>query len=456
MRATAGLRETAETIFRGALADCSIERAFERKIRIAAGEDGHRWLVSGVEAADLGRVKRIRIVAVGKAAAEMLWAILPGLREASLYDLGGVLIAREMPADLPPEFQFFAGGHPLPNEASCAGARAALEMLHGLRVDKERVAETLCLFLVSGGGSAMMELPLDPAIPLDDVVSFYRELVHCGGTIAEINCVRKHFSAVKGGRLAMAADGVASLSLFVSDVPPGHLDALASGPTLPDASTIEECRENLDRYKLLERFPASVRRFFERQDLPETPKPGELVARAATLLTSDDLAEAARVRAEELGFHAVIDNRCDDWDYRAAAEYLVGRIRGLREEHSRVCLISSGEVTVELPDARGAGVGGRNQHFGLYAGTLLKESDAAMVILSAGSDGIDGNSLAAGAVVDEQTLQRGVEVRLEALRALESFDSGGFLERVGGVVGTGATGNNLRDLRILLSERGTG
>ncbi|MEO6910825.1 MAG: MOFRL family protein, partial [Edaphobacter sp.] len=156
------------------------------------------------------------------------------------------------------------------------------------------------------------------------------------------------------------------------------------------------------------------------------------------------------------------DNACDDWNYRAAAEYLLNRLRGLRSEHPKVCLISAGEVTVELPSMNAAGseegqnvfgAGGRNQHFSLYAATLLGPSDASTVILSAGSDGIDGNSVAAGAVVDEQTLQKRSGRGAEAQRALQDFDSYTFLERVGGTIVTGATGNNLRDLRILLAER---
>ncbi len=457
------LREMAQGLFRQSLIDCSVEQALARKIRVAAGVGRLQLLVDGVEAIDLDHVKHIRIVAAGKASTAMLGVILPHLESLPQCDVAGVLIAREVSLHLPPNFQFFLGGHPLPNEDSCAGARAALAMLRAVQEDKARAAETLCLFLISGGASAMMELPLDPAISLEDMVGFHRELVHCGASIAEINCVRKHFSAVKGGRLAMAAGGVASLSLLVSDVPPGHLDTLASGPTLPDASTIYQCREVLARYDLLERFPLSVQRYFSRHDLPETPKEGELTARAATLLASDDLAEAARIRAEELGFCAVIDNTCDDWDYRAAAEYLVNRLRGLRDEYPRVCLISSGEVTVKLPSMpadgglkkAASGAGGRNQHFGLYAATLLDASDASTVVLSAGSDGIDGNSPAAGAVVDEQTLQRSAGMRADAERALESFDSYTFLERIGATLVTGATGNNLRDLRILLAERPT-
>ncbi|WP_433984136.1 DUF4147 domain-containing protein [Tunturiibacter empetritectus] len=247
--------------------------------------------------------------------------------------------------------------------------------------------------------------------PLKTRSAFTASLVHSGASIAEINCVRKHFSAIKGGRLAMHAEGILSYSLLISDVPLGHLDALASGPTLPDTSTVEQCREILARYDLMKRFPASLRRFFGNPDLPETPKAHQFSARSLTLITSDDLAEATQRRAENLGFYAVIDNSCDDWDYRRAAVYLLERLRSLRRDHARVCLISSGEVTVELPErspetnGTGAshrlGIGGRNQHFALYAATLLQSSPGSTVVLSAGTDGIDGNSIAAGAVVGE-------------------------------------------------------
>jgi len=447
---SAALREMARSIFIQSLADCSVEQAFARLVRVS---DGQRLLIDDTESIDLERVKRLRVVAVGKASAAMLRALLSCLKGLP-NDVTGVLIAGEQPADLPSGFQFFAGGHPLPNEASQAGAQAALEMLRSLRNEDGGSAGALCLFLVSGGGSAMMELPLDPSITLAEMRSFHRELVHSGASIAEINCIRKHFSAVKGGRLAMAAGGATMLSLLVSDVPPGHQDALASGPTLPDTSTVDQCREILARYELPSRFPASVRRFFERRDLPETPKPGSFEARAVTLLSSDQLAEVARTRAEELGFHAVIDNTCDDWDYQAAAEYLVDRVRSLRRAHPRACLISTGELTVKLSSAAtdpgSIGLGGRNQHFGLYAATLLAPSDAATVVLSAGSDGIDGNSPAAGAMVDEGTLQYGDAA---ARRSLQEFDSYRFLAQLGATIVTGATGNNLRDLRILLTAR---
>jgi len=450
-------RDAAEAIFRHALANCSIEQTLERRFREIVSSE------------DLRNIQQIRIVAAGKAAAPMLAATLAQLERspaAPPRKIAGVLIAPQRPAVLPSGFQFFAGGHPLPNQASFAGARAALDLLS----DTDPAPHTLCLFLISGGASAMMELPLDPAITLADTIGLYRELVHSGASITEINCVRKHFSAVKGGRLALAARGLPAVSVLVSDVPPGRLDALASGPTLPDTSTVAECREILDPYHLLPRFPPSIRRFFERDDLPETPKPGDFSARSITLLTSGDLADAARRHAEALGYYVVIDNTCDDWDYRDAARYLLDRLRELRRSHPRACLLSAGEITVSLPGSaanennidskdgintaeqrKPIGLGGRNQQFALYAASLLTSSDASTAILSAGSDGIDGNSAAAGAVIDDQTLAAPT-LRAEAAHALDCFDTTPLLDRLGAALVTGPTDNNLRDLRILLAD----
>ena len=453
----------ARAIFTQALAECSIERAFGQKIRITNAADGTVRLVIGDGVVDLARVAQVRVIAIGKAAGTLLAALLPRLPLPAPCDVQGVLIAPKSPPQLPMGFQFFAGGHPLPNEASFDGARAILSMLNEVPKVKSGVAESLCLFLVSGGASAMMELPLDPTITLEDTIAFHRMLVHSGASIAEMNCVRKHFSAVKGGRLAAAAQGAECFSIVVSDVPAGHLDSIASGPTVPDTSTLAECREILQRYKLLERFPASVRQFFTSADLPETPKPQDLVTHSLMLLDAGDLADAARKHAEQLGFHVVIDNTCDDWDYRAASEYLLTRLRALRREQARVCLVSVGEVAVSAANDSliVSGNGGRNQHFALYTATQLEPSDAPIAVLSAGSDGIDGNSTAAGAVIDEHTLSspdigaegRSVEqLRTEADAALQQFCSFPFLQSRGAILTTGPTGNNLRDLRLLLAE----
>jgi glycerate 2-kinase len=446
----ADLRDTARRIFDQSLVDCSVEQAVARHVSVR-GEA----LQVGEETIDLGGVQRVRIVAVGKAARTMLVSLLQQLRLPGQCDLAGVLIAPEKSPNvsekLPSGIQFFAGGHPSPNQASFAGARAALTMLRELPRDDEE--ESLCFFLISGGASAMMELPLDPGISLKDTARFHRALIGSGASITEINCVRKHFSAVKGGRLVQAAGNAMCRSLLLSDVPVGREDALGSGPTIPDSSTIEECREILERYQLLAQFPAAVRRFFESNGLVETPKPQELQAQASVLLSAQTLAEAAANNARALGYFSVIDNSCDEWAYKAAARHLLNRLRTLRTNYPRACIISTGEVSVTLPPSNDTvgtvGIGGRNQQFALYAATLLSPEDDPAAILSAGSDGIDGNSPAAGAVVDRETVAGDALSR--AMNTLEQFDAHSFLSDRRAAIITGPSGNNLRDLRIFMA-----
>jgi len=445
------LREVARTIFEHALADCSVEKAVARHVSVRDG-----ILHIGAEAIDLRGIQRVRIVAAGKASRTMLHSLLRQLAFPTSFDLAGVLIAPEasprFQSQLPDGFQYFWGGHPSPNEASFAGAQAALTMLR--KLPQGAPEESLCFFLISGGASAMMELPLDPTISLADTADFHRALVASGATITEMNCVRKHFSAVKGGRLALAAGKATCRSLLISDVPIGREDALGSGPTLPDTSTVAECKDILDRYHLLPRFPAAVRHFFESSALAETPKPAEFHARATVLLNAQSLAESAARHAQALGLTPVIDNTCDEWEYKAAAHYLLDRLRNLRNRQSSLCLISVGELSVGLPAENGnhgaIGVGGRNQQFVLYAATMLTSDDDPVAILSAGSDGIDGNSPAAGAVLDRGALPTG-DVD-SACRVLQSFNTYPFLRDRNAAIVMGPSGNNLRDLRILVTR----
>jgi len=441
------LKVTARSIFAQALADCRIDRAFDRMLRTSTDAHGTHLILDSREILTLDRLKHVRIVSIGKAGAAMLTSLLSRLPLPPSCDLQGVLIAGERPLNLPTTIQHFPGGHPVPNEASFAGASAALATVRAIA--HAPANEALCIFLISGGASAMMELPLDPTISLADTVAFHQALVHSGASIVEINCVRKHFSAVKGGRLALAAGNSQKISLLVSDVPPAHLDALASGPTIADPTSVADCREIIARYNLLDRFPQSVRRFLASPDLPETPKPGAFVSQSWKLLDSDELARTAQAHAAGLGFHAVVDNTCDDWTCNAATDYLLNRLRNLRREHPRVCLISTGEVTVQIPTSvPGPAIGGRNQHLALYLATLLRPDDSPIAVLSAGSDGIDGNSDAAGAIIDEHTLDG---VAPAAQHALATFNSSSWLSAIGATVVTGPTGHNLRDLRILLA-----
>ena len=433
-------REDALDIFRYALNASRVETAMEREVRFDSGElqiGGHRY--------SLDQYRRLRLIAFGKAASPMLWAFLRQTgSEAERF--GGIVVAPELMKLLPSRFRVYRGGHPSPNEASVTAAADVLETLRSL------TKRDLVIFLVSGGGSAMVEQFLTPGVSVDVIATTHKALVESGAPIAAINAVRKHLSAVKGGRLAEVAAPAEQMTIFVSDVPEGELDALSSGPTLPDRSTTEDVYRIAEKYGLAESVPAVIATMFRDRTLVETPKPGDGIfdrSRWCVLLDSGSLEDAAAVRARELGWHVEIDNRCDDWSAERAGGYLLERVRELRRERARVCLLSAGEVTVRVA-AGATGKGGRNQHFALLCSDGIAGDE--ITVLSAGSDGIDGNSLAAGAVVDGSTTREAEAAGYPVAAALAAFDSNSLLTLLGDTIVTGPTGNNLRDLRILLAS----
>ena len=448
------LQAGALDIFQTALKECDIALAFDRHLHFEG-----RALVRHPSPRlpeirqPLEKFKDFYVIALGKAALTMLDALLDRLPPK--VRVHGVCSAPSVPKKRRAGIRYFAGGHPLPNEDSLAAARAALDLMKHARKD------TFVFFLISGGGSAMMELPRDKRISLDDTIAFHETLVASGATITEINTVRKYFSAIKGGRLAVAAPEAEKLSLLLADVPLKDLAAVASSPTLPDYSTPAQCAEILHRYHLPERFPPGVRAYFAMlgQQLAQAaangsnPKPTVNPFERAqfdTLLSNHDFVNAARDRAQSLGYRVVIDNTCDDWDYAEAARYLLARFHELRRETPRLCLISSGEVTVHL--SRNPGCGGRNQHFALKAAMdLANYPDEPLAVLSAGSDGVDGNSPAAGAIADPTTIARARAYNFDPEATLARFDSCTLFTALGDSVVTGPTGNNLRDLRILMA-----
>ena len=219
---------------------------------------------------------------------------------------------------------------------------------------------------------------------------------------------------------------------------------------MPDSTTVADCYAIAERYQLRERLPQSVRSIVEARNLVETPKAGDpAFARSQylTVLANATAVRAAVERAALAGFAVDLDNSCDDWDFRPAADYLLERLRRLRKGVSRACLISGGEVTVKV--GAEAGAGGRNQHFALYC--AQKIAGESITVLSAGTDGIDGNSPAAGAIADGSTLERAKQQGFEAATSLANFDSYSLFHAIGDAIVTGPTGNNVRDLRILLA-----
>ena len=429
------MRDIARGIFLHALEEASIAKAFAQHVHCGRGvlricEDLYH----------LQAYSRVLVISIGKAGHTMVEALA---QQMGASVLEGIVASSIEPSTQIRGFRYFRGGHPTPNAESVHAANAILKALDA------QTAASLVIFLISGGGSSMVEKPIDDEISLDDLIATYRALVLSGAPIAEINAIRKHLSAVKGGRLARAAFPAQQVSLLLSDVPSGAPDALASGPTMPDSTSVEDCCRIAEKHVLLPQFPNSVRELFERRALEETPKSDDQAfygSRWWTLLSNETAVEQAEAAAERAGFVVHVDNSCDDWDYERAAEYLLKRLRELRKEAGRVCLISGGEVTVKVTNG---GTGGRNQQFALACAAKIAGEN--ITVLSAGTDGVDGNSPAAGAVVDGTTVSRAQSKGLDVNLALKKFDAYPLFSALGDSLEIGATGNNLRDLRILLA-----
>jgi hydroxypyruvate reductase len=428
------MKTIARHIFDHAMRESSMSAAFQRHVSFERGV-----LRICDDLYDLNAYSRVFVIAIGKAAHSMVDA----LHQQTGQRFEGILASPVQPEFHVRGFRYFHGGHPLPNGDSIRAGAAILKSLSTLN------ESSLVIYLISGGASACAEKPIDEEISLDDLIQTYRALVLSGARIGEINSIRKHLSAIKGGRLAQAAYPAQQVSILISDVPDNAPDALASGPTMPDSSTIGDCNSVVTKYSLLQEFPASVRELFERHVLEETLKsddPAFIRARWWTVLSNSNLLEAAKKDAERQGFATFIDNSCDDWDYRKAADYLLDRIRKLRQANERVCLLSGGEITVRVTDG---GIGGRNQQFALYCADKIVGDD--ICVLSAGSDGIDGNSDSAGAIVDGATAKRAKARGLDLENHLASFNAYPLFEALNDSIVIGPTGNNLRDIRILLT-----
>jgi len=436
----ADLKQIARQIFHETLAAIDIPAAMQSKL----GRHGTR-IVCGEKSFNLSDFEKLRVVAIGKAAHAMVEGLVAVL--APFVRFEGVVSAPAAPRKQALGLKYFEAGHPIPSEESRKAAEAILALLR--KCDEK----TLIFFLLSGGGSALADLPLDERQTLQDVQQFHRALVTCGASIDEMNTVRKHLSAVKGGRLAVAAGKATKITLAVSDVPAGREAALASGPTLPDPTTVANTNRILAQYDLKEKFPVALCRWLDDGKMLETPKAGDPAFRNAhflLLLGMDDLFHPAHRAAEAEGFIACCDNTTDDWPVEKAAEYLLIQLEELHKIHPghRVALIADGEVSSPVT---GNGIGGRNSAFVLAC--VEKITGKKIAVLSAGTDGIDGNSPAAGAVANGQTLEMARRCELDPVEAFRGSDAYTFFSKLGDAIVTGPTGNNLRDLRILLADR---
>jgi hydroxypyruvate reductase len=440
MNSAADFRNIALEIFHRTLAGIEVESV----VRASARLNGDQLLV-GEEELELAQFKRIVVIAIGKASVPMARAIenIPGGRISD-----GVVATNAVVGHLPQSLPVLIGGHPLPNAGSLEAAARALEILRGNDAE-----ETLALFLISGGGSALFERPIDPRVTLDDLQAINRVLVGCGAVIGEMNVVRRFLSAVKGGRLAAAAPRSRQVSLYVSDVNGDDLSTVSSGPTLPGAITRSDFDRIVARYDLLNKFPAHVSALISTGSLPDLPRAGDENSRRSHHLLLDNrkaLIEAGRIAESDFGCVVEIAHDLVEGDVETMMLTHIERLVALRHRHAgkTVCLLSGGEVVCPV---RGDGQGGRNQEFVLRAAIHLHQRGLSnVVVLSAGTDGIDGNSPADGAIADSDTLRRAEAKGLSAERHLQNSDSFNFFDKLGDAIITGPTGNNVRDLRILI------
>lgn len=399
---------------------------------------------------DLRRFGRIIAFGAGKASARMalgLEAILGGRLS------GGAVVTKTGHVERLSRIELIEASHPVPDGTSAAAAEALLKL------GREADGRTLFIGLTSGGGSALLCAP-SAGLSLEDKKETTRILLGCGASIREINGVRKHLSAIKGGLLAAALAPATIANLILSDVIGDDPSAIASGITAPDPTTFGDAVAILGRYGILETVPAAVRRILEegaRSLHPETPKPGEpCFGRTHNLVigSNHQAVLAAQAEAQALGYSALVLTSRLEGEAREAGRFLMAiaediRDRGLPME-APACLLCGGETTVTL---RGSGKGGRNQELALAAlAHFEREPDRmkGITLLSAGTDGNDGPTDAAGAFASGVLLAAARERSLVASEYLERNDSYRFFEQIGGHLKTGPTNTNVCDLQVVI------
>lgn len=344
----------------------------------------------------------------------------------------------------------FHGGHPLPNRESMEAARAAFDLLQ--RAESERA---LVIFLISGGGSAMMEWPRDESTTLEELQETNRVLVSCGASIAEINVVRRAISAVKGGGLARRAPHCNQVSLIVSDTEAGEEATVASGPTIEPLANTPDPAYVIARYNLEARLPESILRAIHQPVEKEAAGPFNALREYYVLLDNSTALESAAEAARIRGFIVEIARDVLEQPVDEGCSLLLSRLLALRQSTDKertVCLISGGEFACPV---RGRGFGGRNAESALRWAIELDRhaAESHVVALSAGTDGIDGNSPAAGAIADESSVKRARLLNMDARRFLDESDAFTFFRLLNDAIIIGATQTNVRDLRIMLASR---
>jgi len=438
---TAKLRKDAEKIFRAGLAAVEPGAAIHRFCRRNKGT-----LHIGNKNYELSKFDRIHVIGAGKAAAPMATAI-----EKILGDKisGGVINVKYGHVNKPGRIKVIEAGHPIPDQNGRDGTDSIMNLAESAGKND------LVICLISGGGSALLPLPAK-GITLKDKQDTIKVLLSCGASIDEINSIRKHISGIKGGMLARAVYPATLVSLVLSDVVGDDLDVIASGPSVPDSSTYEDCINIIRHYNISDRLPETVCSHIFRGAsglIPETPKPGDpIFEKTANLIIGSNMEAilSAKKKAEEIGYNTIVLSSMIEGETKHVARVHAAIAKEIRKTGNPLpapaCILSGGETTVTIT---GNGRGGRNQEFSLAAALdISKHQD--IVVFSAGTDGTDGPTDAAGAVADTTTVKRALEKKADPRIFLSNNDSYNFFRIMDDLVFTGPTNTNVMDLRIVL------
>jgi len=438
----------AKAIFLKALSAVDPSVILKNRIRI----DQDRLLIKsegGSEKVfDLNSLHKIFLVGTGKASSSMAQAMEEILGDRITQGVITTKYGHGLPLH---KTEIIEAGHPLPDRKGYEGAKKIQDLL------KESGPEDLVIFLLSGGGSALLPFPAD-GVDLREKQDVTQLLLDCGADIKEINTIRKHISRIKGGWLARWAYPSTVLGFILSDVVGDPLDVIGSGPTVPDPSTFEDAWEILTKYHLVNKIAPSILRHLQagrEGKAEETPKPGEVIFEKVTnsLIGSNIVALlAAKREATSLGLKTLILSSLVEGETREAARFHAAIAKEVISSGNPIsrpaCILSGGETTVTM---KGKGLGGRNQEF-VLAGALEISEVERVVLLSGGTDGTDGPTDATGAVADNTTLRRGKSLGLDPKSYLDQNNAYPFFEKLGDLLITGPTHTNVMDIRILLVD----
>jgi glycerate 2-kinase len=438
---TGDQRKAMEEILKAGLDAVDPEQAVRRYVR-----RDKEALIVGETSYSLDRYRRIILVGAGKGTAPMAKALEDILGDKMT---GGRIIVKYgygMPLK---RTQVVEAGHPIPDEAGLSGAEELLTQL------KECTEEDLVICGFSGGGSALLPAPIPP-FTLEQKQACTRLLLECGASIDEINAIRKHLSRLKGGQLAKEAYPATVISLLLSDVVGDRLDVIASGPTVPDESTYQDCLGIVEKYDLVERLPKGVVERFKAGaagEVAETPKQGDpLFSRVQNLIVGNnrECLLAAREKATSLGYNTIVLSSQIEGEAREVARVLAAIAKEIHQAGIPIappaCVLAGGETTVTI---HGSGKGGRNQELALACAMAIDGWEG-ISMFSAGTDGTDGPTDAAGAIVDGTTCRRAREAALDPNASLMENDSYSFLESLGDLLKTGPTRTNVMDIICML------